>query len=315
MNVNDLVKKILEGDARTLARVMSILENEDPGAEEILERLSSHIGRAYRIGITGPPGAGKSTLSGKLAEQLRADGKRVGIIAVDPTSPFSGGALLGDRIRMSHLSSDSGVFMRSMATRGSTGGLSIKAEECGDVLDAAGFDVVIFETVGVGQNELDVIQVADTVVVVLVPESGDGIQTMKAGLMEIGDIFLINKSDREGAESLKKELVQMLQMKKSGKEIPVITTIASQGVGITEAYQAIVNHRNMIEKSGELHTRRINRFRQRIRNIVLRWFEKEFWNEHRQSWLDQHLQEIATNHISPYKIAHQLINAYRKEQK
>ena len=190
--VLEFVQKITDGNFKAISKAISLVENEHDEAKELLKKIYKYTGKAYKVGITGPPGAGKSTLVFQLTKLLRNEGKKVGIIAVDPTSPFTGGSLLGDRVRMSELALDDGVFIRSMATRGSLGGLSKKAIEAGDILDAAGFDYVIFETVGVGQSELDIVKAADTVVVVLVPESGDSIQAMKAGLMEIADIFVLN---------------------------------------------------------------------------------------------------------------------------
>jgi LAO/AO transport system kinase len=201
------------GKSAALARVVSIVENHRPGFDEILGRLHTKLGRARRIGITGPPGAGKSTLGTLLVRELRSAGHRVGVVAVDPTSPFTGGALLGDRVRMESVALDSGVFIRSMATRGSLGGLAAATREVADVLDAFGFERIIVETVGVGQSELDIARIADSSVVVLVPESGDSIQTLKAGLMEIADIFVVNKADRPGADRLRMDIELMLGLR------------------------------------------------------------------------------------------------------
>ncbi|MDZ7318019.1 MAG: methylmalonyl Co-A mutase-associated GTPase MeaB, partial [candidate division KSB1 bacterium] len=242
--MENLIQRYLSGDRRALARLISYIENETDNASQLLDKIYYRTGHAYRIGITGPPGAGKSTIVDQLARLYRQRQKTVGIIAVDPTSPFSGGALLGDRIRMGDLATDPGVFIRSMATRGSLGGLAQRTLEAADLLDGFGFEIIIFETVGVGQSELDIVEAADTTVVVLVPESGDSIQAMKAGLMEIADIFVVNKADREGAERVVLEIQYVLEFNKEARKWlpPVLQTMAHTGQGIGNLLEQIDRH-------------------------------------------------------------------------
>src|SRR3989442_3589567 len=256
-----LVERMLARDRPALARLMTLVENRAPGLPAIMSRVYGRTGHAHVIGVPGPPGAGKSTLTARLTAHLRAVERRVGIVAVDPSSPFSGGAVLGDRIRMQAHFLDPGVFIRSLSTRGSNGGLARATRDMIRLLDAFGVDAVLVETVGVGQTELDVMRLADTVVVVLVPEAGDAVQVMKAGLLEIADVFVVNKADREGAERMHSELVQMLHLRPSGGwTIPVLLTQASASTGLDAVRDAIEAHRAFLasdpEHAGRERTRR-----------------------------------------------------------
>ncbi|MGH7724067.1 MAG: methylmalonyl Co-A mutase-associated GTPase MeaB [Candidatus Eiseniibacteriota bacterium] len=268
--VSDLVRRALAGDRVALARTISLVENEAPGAEGILAAAFPKTGVGVRIGVTGPPGAGKSTLTARLARAYREQGHSVAVVAVDPTSPFSGGALLGDRVRMFELSGDPGVFIRSMASRGSLGGLSGTTTDVCDVLEASGFARILIETVGVGQSELEVAETADTTLVVLVPESGDSVQALKAGLMEIGDVFAINKSDREGADRAAHAVRSMIHLgaHREGWEPPVVLTIAQTGQGVAELVATIGKHLEFLSSRGLLERRRRRRLEERIDALV-----------------------------------------------
>jgi LAO/AO transport system kinase len=338
---SDLVARFRAGKVPALARAISVAEDQRSGFEELLDELLQGEPAAKRVGITGPPGAGKSSLLAGVATAYRAWDERVGIVAVDPTSPFSGGALLGDRIRMNELATDPGIFIRSMASRGSLGGLATTTKEVLDLMDAFGFERVLVETVGVGQTELEITAAADTVVVVLVPESGDAIQAMKAGLMEIADIFVVNKADRPGAGRLAKEIRQALHLRaghgvqeggghhgvdltqvardarptstpavdSEGWEIPGLETNAVEGTGVEALMDAIERHRAWLEGSGELAARRRDRARGRVRDVVEREMRRSAWgSEAVQSRLDDGVERISRGEGTPYSVARELLS-------
>jgi len=266
-----LAAGVLAGDSLAVARAISLVEDRAPGGAALLREIASAAGRAHRLGVTGPPGAGKSTLVNALAKEILDRGQSLGVLAVDPTSPFTGGALLGDRVRMQGAAGDPRVFIRSMASRGDLGGLAAAAQDAGDVLDAAGKDWVVLETVGVGQTEVEVAGAADTVIVVLHPESGDGVQAMKAGLMEVADIFVVNKADREGADRLVRDVLDVLELRRPGDDgwrPPVLSTVAGTGKGVAEVFEAIGRHRDHARASGSFERRRRTRARDRIRGLV-----------------------------------------------
>jgi LAO/AO transport system kinase len=349
-----LLQDFRAGRRVALTRAITLVENQRTGFRALLNDLHAELGHAHRIGITGPPGAGKSTLTAALIAHYRQQAETVGVIAVDPTSPFTGGALLGDRIRMNEISMDSGVFIRSMATRGSLGGLALTTTEVADVMDAYGFDRIIVETVGVGQSELDIAAAADSTVVVLVPESGDGIQAMKAGLMEAADLFVINKADRPGADRLAREVSMMLHLR-SGQmlrnvpahhgvdrsrirgraavaatadagpdgaggesapaspppwEIPVLKTIAETGEGVQELAVALQAHRGWLDASGELHRRRRQRLKERVREEVARMLLGTVWVEQGGAQLlEENLAGLETGTVTPYEVAARIVHA------
>jgi len=311
--LKDVIDGILLSNKRSIARGISLVENEVPEASKLLKSLYKNTGNAYIIGVTGPPGAGKSTITNNLTKLLREKNYKIGIIAVDPTSPFTGGALLGDRIRMQEIGTDDDVFIRSMATRGSLGGLAKKAKEACEVLDAAGKDYVIIETVGVGQSELDIAQTADTTIVTLVPESGDAVQTMKAGLMEIGDIFVINKADREGADALAVALRTMLHLKMKetdNREIKVVKTIGTQNKGIDDLLTEIMNHKAYLESNGLLLAKRRENLMKQINELVNNKLEVKFWTEERKKVLDKNIDGIISRKSNPYDFVDELFKSY-----
>ncbi|HXL10226.1 MAG TPA: methylmalonyl Co-A mutase-associated GTPase MeaB [Gemmatimonadales bacterium] len=348
MSIERIVEGLERREPAALARAISLVENQRGGFERLLSHVHAGLGRgaSRRIGVTGPPGAGKSTLTERLIRQFRARQLGVGVVAVDPTSPFTGGALLGDRIRMESAGLDPGVFIRSMATRGAHGGLATTTEEVADLLEAFGFERILIETVGVGQTELDVARTAESTVLVLVPESGDGIQTLKAGVMEIADIYVINKSDRPGADKLRQEVEVMLGIRRGNAfrnlpphhsrsdsrtigpsdrgrlpsdsptvrpsdswEPPVLGTVASKGEGVEELVAALDRHFAYLQQSGKLAARRRERLAQRTRAVLERAVQQWITEDGRaEQLLAARLDDVADGRRSPYDVAAEILD-------
>ncbi len=311
-----LIARLRSGDTRALARAISTVENRRPGWTELLKALFPHTGKARVIGLTGAPGSGKSTLVDQLAKHYRKkkENQTVGIIAVDPTSPYTGGAILGDRIRMQDHHGDPGIFIRSMATRGSLGGLARATADAATVLDASGRDVVMIETVGVGQDEVDIVRLADVTIVILVPGMGDDVQTIKAGIMEIADIFVINKSDRDGAESVEREIraMQSLATRTRGTindrwTPPIVKTVASEGVGIEELAKAIADYEAYLKKENLVFKKNVENWQERLVEMLRDAMLEEARAHMDGGSLERYAAEIAEHKRDPYSLVEELV--------
>jgi LAO/AO transport system kinase len=304
------IEQLRSGDIRALARALSIAENRTAGWTELLKELFPLSGHARILGLTGQPGAGKSTLVDQLARHYRKRDRTAGIIAVDPSSPYTGGAILGDRIRMQEHFSDPGIFIRSMATRGSLGGLARSTADAAMVLDASGRDIVMIETVGVGQDEVDIVRLADVTIVILVPGMGDDVQSLKAGIMEIADIFVINKSDRDGAERVEREIrsLQSLAMRPDNWMPPIVKTVASEGKGIDELAASIAAYEEYLQKEGLMATRSVKNWEQRLvdmlRDSLLEKAYLKIGNEN----LSRYAAEVAGRKRDPYSVVEEIVN-------
>jgi LAO/AO transport system kinase len=307
----ELARGVLAGMARPIGRAISEVERDSGAVPEILRRLFPRTGRARIIGITGPPGAGKSTLVQRLAQAYRREGRRVGIVAVDPSSPFTGGAILGDRIRMAEIYTDPGVFIRSMATRGALGGLARSTSDAADVLDAAGFEVILIETVGVGQDEVDIVRAADTTAVVLVPGLGDDIQALKAGILEIADVFIVNKADREGSDRVVAELSMMLDFAGHPPwRPPIVKTSATSAAGVPESIQALEGHGVYLKESGEGPKRRAVRARARLLALLEGRFRRAVEARAPEpDGLEEAVRAVVAREEDPYSAAARLFEA------
>ncbi|WP_134742116.1 methylmalonyl Co-A mutase-associated GTPase MeaB [Nocardioides sp. 503] len=311
-DVPDLVERARAGEARAVARLISLVEDESPLLRDVMAALAPYAGHAHVVGVTGSPGVGKSTSTDALVTALRREGKRVGVLAVDPSSPFSGGALLGDRVRMRDHSSDPGVYIRSMAARGHLGGLAWTTPQALRVLDASGCDVVLVETVGVGQSEVEVAGLADTTLVLLAPGMGDGIQAAKAGILEIGDLYVVNKADREGADQVRRDLRGMLAQgeRPDGAWRPeVLATVAQSGQGVDEVVAELERHRSWLESSGQLGRRRVRRARSEIEAIALTSLRRGWGDVQGHASLDDLAAAVVAGDSDPYRAADRLLES------
>jgi len=309
-----LAERILQGDIRAAARLMRDVDDAMPGAVDELKQLYPHTGKAFVIGVTGPPGAGKSTLTDKLIEAYRAKGMGVGVVAIDPTSPFSGGAILGDRIRMNRHATDPGVFIRSLGTRGHLGGLSNSANDIVHILDAMGKEVVIVETVGVGQDEVEIVRTAHTTLVVMVPGLGDDIQAIKAGILEIGDVFVVNKADRPDAERTARELSMMVDMKERGADEwqpPVVMTVAQKSDGLGTLVEKIEEHRAFLQAGGRLQGHEEDKSRQRFTDLLKdRLFAHVFGRLEQEGRVENLVRAMARRDLDPYTAVEEILRAH-----
>jgi LAO/AO transport system kinase len=313
--IQNLMERVTSGDARALARAITLVENRTPESSELLKALFPRTGQGKVVGLTGSPGAGKSTLVDHLAREYRKQQKTVGIIAVDPTSPYSGGAILGDRIRMGSHFADPGIYIRSMATRGSLGGLARTTADVTSVLDASGRDVILIETVGVGQDEVDIVRLAEVTVVILVPGMGDDVQTIKAGIMEIADIFVINKSDREGAERVEREIraMQSLAAREDNWTPPIVKTVASAGEGVEELSAAIVGYQDFLSRSGLAHRKQVDNWRERLLEMLRDAAMQQVLRQHGEEALARYAAEIADHKRDPYSLVEEIVGSTKEK--
>ena len=304
------VERLRSGDPRALARAISTVEDRRPGSSELLKSLFPHTGKARIIGLTGSPGAGKSTLVDQLAKYFRKQNQSVGVIAVDPTSPYSGGAILGDRIRMQDHFADPGIYIRSMATRGSLGGLARATADVSTVLDASGRDLIMIETVGVGQDEVDVVRLADITVVILVPGMGDDVQTIKAGIMEIADIFVINKSDREGAERVEREIraMQALAARRDNWTPPIVKTVATEGKGVADLANTIGHYESYLQKENLLRKRNVANWRERLVEMLRDALLDKARAHLNDGDMRRYAEEIAEHRRDPYTLVEEIVS-------